>query len=259
MRRENKIARLIRALSGMSQARISRETGIHSSLIASFESGKTVPLPEHLAKLARAVEFGVEEVGVLLDLAEAYQSGSREAVENAKAALHRMIEKVTGLTWTTYEQILALPAPAGPPAPEDREEAEEAWRQLAEFSPEGREAAVRLAPELQTWALCERICQESAREAAEGRGEPAQELARLAREIAERAPGPEEWRNCLRGYAAAHRAHALRIFGEPEAADAAMEEAMALWDRGADPGGLLRSPVPAPAPANPSGTPPGGG
>lgn len=239
MRRENMIVRMMRGLSGMSQARLGREAGLHPSLIASFESGKTVPRREHLEKLAWATNISVEKASALLDLAEAFKSGSREAVEKAEAVLQRMNEQLADFTWNTYEQILALPVPVGPPAPEDREEAEEIWLRLAEISPEGRETAVRLAPELQTWALCERICHESAYEAAEGRGEQALELALLAREIAERVPGPEEWRNRLRGYAASHLAHALRIFGEPEAADAALEEAKTLWNGGADPGGLL--------------------
>jgi transcriptional regulator with XRE-family HTH domain len=243
----------------MSQARIGRETGIHPSLIASFESGKAAPRPEHLAKLAQVANIRVEEALALLDLADSYRIGSREARESAEAVLHRMIENVTDVTWANYERILAVPVAAGPPEPGDRREAEEAWLRLADISPQGREAAVRLAPELQTWALCERICEESAREAVEGRGEQALELARLAQEVAERVPGPEEWRNRLRGYATAHLAHALRISGEPEAADAAMEEAKALWSGSADPGGLLRSPAPAPAPASPSGTPPGDG
>jgi transcriptional regulator with XRE-family HTH domain len=240
LRRENMVARLLRALSGKSQAQAGRETEIHPSLLASFETGKAVPRPEDLEKLARLADLTVEEASGLLDLAEIYrQGGARQAVEDAEDALHRLCETLTDYSLTAYEQIRALPAPATPPAPADREEAEEVWRRLAKISPEGREAAVRLVTELQTWALCERICHESGREAAEGRGKRALELARLAREVADRVGGPEEWRNRLRGYAAAHLANAFRLSGDPEAANAALQEAKSWWNGGADPGGLL--------------------
>jgi transcriptional regulator with XRE-family HTH domain len=240
VRRENMIARLLRALSHKSQAQVGRETGIHPSLLASFETGKAVPRPEHLDKLARLADITVEEASALLDLAAAYRhGGTREASKDAEAAIRRLCEKLTDYTLMTYEQARALPLPAKPPAPGDRKEAEELWSRLKEISPAGREAAVRLAAEFQTWALCERICHESECAAAEGRGERAVELARLAREVADRVGGPEEWRNRLRGYAAARLANALRISGAPDAADAALEEAKSRWQAGTDPGGLL--------------------
>jgi transcriptional regulator with XRE-family HTH domain len=240
VRRENRVARLLRALSDKTQAQAGRETGIQPSLLASFETGKAVPRPEHLEKLARLADLTVEEASGLLDLAEIYrQGGARQAVEDAEDAIRRLCETLTEYSLTAYEEIRALPAPATPPAPGDREEAEELWSRLAEISPEGRLAAVRLVAELQTWALCERICHESGYEAAEGRGKRALELARLAREVADRVGGPEEWRNRLRGYAAAHLANALRLSGDSEAADATLQEAKGWWNAGADPGGLL--------------------
>jgi hypothetical protein len=47
---------------------------------------------------------------------------------------------------------------------------------------------VRVAREFQSWALVERLCDESAAEASRDAGRAAF-LARLAREIAERLPG----------------------------------------------------------------------
>jgi transcriptional regulator with XRE-family HTH domain len=240
VRRENTIARLLRALSSKTQAQVSRETGIHPSLLASFETGRAVPSPEHLEKLSRLADLTVEEASNLLDLADACrQGGPRDSAKTADAAIQRLCEKITGYTLMIYEQFRALPVPASPPAPEDREEAAELWSGLARISPEGRTAAVRLARELQTWAFCERLCLESGREAAEGRGESAVELARLARDVAERVGGTVEWRNRLRGYAAAHLANALRVAGDPEAADRLFEEAKVWWQTGSDPDGLL--------------------
>ncbi|MFL6259753.1 MAG: hypothetical protein ACJ76Y_08585 [Thermoanaerobaculia bacterium] len=109
---------------------------------------------------------------------------------------------------------------------------------MADLSEESRLAVVRVAEEFQSWSLCERICQESVAEASR-QVERAAGLAQLALEIAERVPGPEEWRNRVRGYATAHRANVLRVSGDLKAADAAFEEAKRLWHVGADPASVL--------------------
>jgi tetratricopeptide (TPR) repeat protein len=64
-------------------------------------------------------------------------------------------------------------------------------------------------------------------------------LARLAQEIADRVRGPESWRNRIRGYALAHAANSLRVIGQLESAEAALNEAKRLWDAGSDPAALL--------------------
>jgi phytoene dehydrogenase-like protein len=120
----------------------------------------------------------------------------------------------------------------------ERQRAEELWSRLAVCSPEGRLAIVRLGQEFRTWALCERLCAESEREAPRHPAQAA-ELARLAQEVAERVPGPDRWRSRLRGYATAHLALALRAGGDPDAADTLLAEAERLWQEGADPAGLL--------------------
>ncbi|MFL6264366.1 MAG: hypothetical protein ACJ76Y_32155, partial [Thermoanaerobaculia bacterium] len=119
-----------------------------------------------------------------------------------------------------------------------RQQAAAWWSRLADLSEESRLAVVRVAEEFQSWSLCERICQESVAEASR-QVERAAGLAQLALEIAERVPGPEEWRNRVRGYATAHRANVLRVSGDLKAADAAFEEAKRLWHVGADPASVL--------------------
>jgi transcriptional regulator with XRE-family HTH domain len=49
---EHRKARLIRALSGLTQEEMSRETGIPSALIDHFEQGNVVPSGDHLEKMA---------------------------------------------------------------------------------------------------------------------------------------------------------------------------------------------------------------
>jgi tetratricopeptide (TPR) repeat protein len=101
-----------------------------------------------------------------------------------------------------------------------------------------RPAIVRIGHEYRSWALCEKVCLASAREASR-KVERAAAWASLAKEIAARIRGPEEWRNRVQGYAAAHAANVLRVSGELKAADVAFEEAKQLWRSGSDPDAVL--------------------
>jgi tetratricopeptide (TPR) repeat protein len=96
-----------------------------------------------------------------------------------------------------------------------------------------RSTVVAAAPEFHYWALCERACEESTRQAARN-VEEALAWARLAQEIANRVEGPEGWLDRLRGYAAAHTANALRVAGELNAAELLLQEAKRHWAAGTD-------------------------
>jgi tetratricopeptide (TPR) repeat protein len=122
--------------------------------------------------------------------------------------------------------------------PHDRRRAEELFGKLERLHEARRPAVIRLGLEYQSWALCERVCLASVREASR-EVESAAAWAGLAEDIAALVPGPEEWRNRFRGYAAAHGANVLRVSGELKAADAAFEEAKLLWRSGSDPAGVL--------------------
>jgi hypothetical protein len=114
--------------------------------------------------------------------------------------------------------------------------AAEQWERLK--GEEHQLVVVRVAEEYQNWALCEKVCDESERQASRT-VEHAAALARLAQEIADRVRGPEEWCNRVCGYAAAHGANALRVAGELKVARAALEPAKHLWHAGSDPLGVL--------------------
>ncbi len=234
MKREILMARLLRALAGKSQERMGEEVGIHPSLLAHYEAGKGVPPREHLEKLARGAGITVDEASQLLDLHESFRQTRRRAPEGSPEPLWRLVEEIRAHAESACRRILALPLPASPATAEDRRQGEELWNRLADLSPEGKLAVVRLAEEFQTWALCERLCAEAERDA--GR---ALELARLAQEVAERVPGLPTWQSRLRGYAAAHTARALLAGGDLAAAEALWTEAERLWKEGTDPASLL--------------------
>jgi len=119
-----------------------------------------------------------------------------------------------------------------------RARAEELFGWLRKRSADERLEVVRAVEELQTWALCERVCAASVRAASRDL-DAAAGWAHLAVEMAERVRAPEGFRRRLRGYAAAHAANVLRVKGDLEAADAEFEQAKRLWLSGSDPDGVL--------------------
>jgi tetratricopeptide (TPR) repeat protein len=175
-----------------------------------------------------------------------------EALENGGGLTPEekdLIERSALLVQRTFREGMteaALLSRTAPPADYPRSEevsalrnrAARLWQELAKLPERVRLEVVQVARSYQGWALCERVCQESVTEASR-KVERAAGLARLAQEIAGRVPGPETWRNLLRGYASAHAANVLRVSGELNAADSLFEEAKRLWNAGADPDAVL--------------------
>ncbi|HSS77217.1 MAG TPA: hypothetical protein VLV54_10785 [Thermoanaerobaculia bacterium] len=120
----------------------------------------------------------------------------------------------------------------------DRRQAEELFRRLAEQPPHIRLAVVRVVDRYQTWALCERACEASVREASRDL-EAAAVWAHVAQEAAARVRGPEWWQHRVQGYAGGFGANLVRVQGELKPAAADFAAAKNLWLSGADPLGLL--------------------
>ncbi len=123
------------------------------------------------------------------------------------------------------------------PRPEDRFDGAELWARLERFSMRDRNLLVEAAQEFAHWALCERICLQSA-DLADEDARQAVGLAELAVRIAQRVPGEDSWRSRLKGFAVAHLAFARSAVGDPVSAAETLREARRLWEDGApgDPG-----------------------
>ena len=130
------------------------------------------------------------------------------------------------------------------PRPEDRIDGAELWSRLERFPMRDRNLLVDATQEFAHWALCERICLQSA-DLVEEDARQSVGLAELAVRIAQRVPGEDSWRSRLKGFALAHLAFARSAVGDPQAAEA-LREARQLWDEGAagDPGLLDGSCLP---------------
>ncbi len=123
------------------------------------------------------------------------------------------------------------------PRPGDRLDGAELWSRLERFPGRDRHLLIDANQEFAHWALCERICLQSA-DLVEVDGRQVVALADLAVRIAARVPGEDSWRSRLKGFALAHLGHARSAQGDPEGAAEALREARRLWDEGApgDPG-----------------------
>ena len=178
---------------------------------------------EALDALDRAGDLTAEERAGIEENALSFWRLGREA-------LTRMVFRSRAVPQESY------PEPDG--LDRARRQAGKLFGQLKAVEEAMRPTVVRLGPEYQTWALCERVCLASVREASRS-VESAAAWASLAEDIAARIHGTEEWCRRVQVYAAAHGANVLRVSGELKAADAAFERAKQLWRSGSDPNEVL--------------------
>src|SRR6185369_12768057 len=99
-------------------------------------------------------------------------------------------------------------------------------------TPEERRLLVEESREFQSWALCERVAEESVARAANHPRE-ALGLAELALAIAHRVPGSPAWRWRLAGFCRGHVSNAWHALEDLPAAEAELTRAWTLWKAGA--------------------------
>lgn len=247
MTREHYLARVFRALSGLTQVAMAEAIGVHPSWIGQIEQGLSLPSGEHLREMAAAAGLTVEQGDEILERAETFRRRrQRRQGLSTSGLFDDTMDQIRLEFEGTLRHILTLPLPDQPPGAKERQEAESLFALLEPLDERLRSSIVRVSEHYQGWALCERACEEARREIAQ---DPASALswARLAQEIAERARGTKGWRNRLQGYAAAHLAKVLEATGDTESGEAAFQESRRLWEAGADPEGWLASPFDVPA------------
>lgn len=98
--------------------------------------------------------------------------------------------------------------------------------------------AARTFTPLHTWAVVEAVAEEAVRAASRSLSE-AFHWARVARQIAKRVLGPEDWCNSVRSLAVGAFANAWRVAGKLLVADRLLQAAKRLRDTGYDPDQIL--------------------
>ena len=238
MRREQRLARLLRALSGDTQEELAGKIGTSRNLVAQLETGEVLAAPEYLEAMAREAGITVADGEELLRRYDTQRRARHRWGRDAGEVFDRMAAVLRSHAESAYEHTLTLRLPEVFPQPEDRERAEELFARLERRSQAMRLVMVEDAEQFQTWYLCERVCRASV-EAASRDLKVTADWARLGQEIAARVRAPEGFRRRLQGYALGHAANVLRVAGKLKQADATLEEAQRLWRAGADPAALL--------------------
>ncbi|HXU33266.1 MAG TPA: helix-turn-helix transcriptional regulator [Thermoanaerobaculia bacterium] len=225
------VLRNLRVRAGWTQIRLEREAHLAKGSICRLEKGhQTVDrfLLGRLAKVMAIAEGDVERaIAALEQLPVAASAGSpaelsprdwqtvetvssrfsRNTREKARA---RIEAKVRARRWRL-----------------DRAAANVAWQRLRKMPFEDRKRLVEGVEAFQTWAVVERLCEESAR-AASNRLDEAIEHARLARCATTSAGGTAGVRIALEGYAGSFEANALCAAGEFRRAEVVFSEVDAL-------------------------------
>jgi transcriptional regulator with XRE-family HTH domain len=227
---------ILRAVSGRSQKELAAAAGLDSRTISAYEKGRTTLTIARLQELVGALDLPPAE----LEAAVRYLSERRAAIARHRgggpeAALRAEIDVIAAgmaRTWEDFtrgsvEEVLAQ---AGILV--DRREAPGLWARLQPFAAGERLELVQEGADFQSWALCELVCEESEKAAADDAA-AAVALGDLAVEIARRVAGEEGWRKRLKGYAQAFLANAIRVGGRLAAAGDAFEGALAVWESGA--------------------------
>jgi tetratricopeptide (TPR) repeat protein len=179
---------------------------------------------EVLDEIDRAAGFSDEE---LIAVEESVRRMSRGYRRFLLAALKRLRTAPLG---EAAPHVFELPF--------CRRQAQRLFEELRRLDRRSRLAVVRLTRRFQVWALVEACCEVATQRASRNIQEAAA-WARLALALAWRVPGPQGWRNAIRGYALAHWANVLRVRGALQAAESCFERAWRLWKAGSDPAGAL--------------------
>jgi transcriptional regulator with XRE-family HTH domain len=239
---------LLRRLRGWNQAEMASRSGVHKSSLSSFEQGRSAPSRAALEKMAAAACVPMWAVdgalSPLIAFARQLALGAAPAASSAapsagEPAGGRPLAAADGIARALYFAAERPESrqphgstPAGgrprPAAGGSEHSAGDPWL-LLPAAVRG-EALIAGALSADFAGLVERLCAESETAAAPD-ARRALALARLARQLAELAPGESAWRCGLQSKAWAFEARALRAGSEPHAAhaaDAALAAARAL-------------------------------
>ncbi|HET9227974.1 MAG TPA: helix-turn-helix transcriptional regulator [Thermoanaerobaculia bacterium] len=179
---EHRKARLIRALSGLTQEDMGRETGIPASMIDHFEQGNVVPGGDHLEKMAACAGITAADADEHLRLHATQRETWLRRSEGVGATLDHLARRLSRHCADAVQRLLKLRVPERQPSPEDQQQAEEQFQKLKRLSRRSRLAVVRSIDAYQNRALLE-LCNEESERQASHNFKRADAWAQLALEI----------------------------------------------------------------------------
>lgn len=233
---------LLRSARSWTQKELAQAANASSNVLSGYETGFRRLSLQKLEDLSAAMGFGPEVVDAALlgvEIALAVISPPPDAsLVNPTAEEWRCIQRAKAASAREASEKTAevlLESARALHAREERRVAGEQWERLRPLSPRERRALVESERELQNWALCERLCAESEKAAAD-EASRALELAELALRVSQLVPGSEAARSQIQGYAWAFVGNARRVASKLPEAEEAFKKSRSLRQTGTDPG-----------------------
>ncbi len=224
------VLRHLREESGWTQAQLESQAGLGSGVLSKLERGVHSLGRSEVERLARIL--GLDGGWIDRTLAAVEQLPRRQAPNDSPGALtsaeSRAVEAMAGGLSRQLGQAVREKLGAALVARRwqaDRAAAAEAWRQLRRLPVDDRRVLVATVEDFQTWAVCERLCEESYRAVARD-AEDSLRLAELAQAAAQRAPGGPPWRRCVEGYALSFVGNAWRVLGDFQRANRMLRQSV---------------------------------
>jgi len=218
---------VLRTVADLKQGAVEDESQYPAGSVGYYERRQEPPA-EVLADFVHAMGYPSYMIRPTRDFVEAAlasrnperlltpeEVASRELEERAYAELRALSDRLDAMAEAHLEH----------------REAPYLWRRLARHTAEERLALVKIDKDFWSPGLCVLLCDKS-EEAAADDGRRAEELARLALEIARRVPGGGTRRSRLAGYAELLVGNALRVRGQLPEADEAFDRSAVLWEQG---------------------------
>lgn len=183
----------LRSYADLSQAELAAAMRSGQSTISRYETGSEIPSEDSLRRMADAVGL---PWAVVMHLRRFYETvydvatrRERVAARTGSGAVDRAVLEAALLSASPSLVRLETLDPSRRSPEEERREAAEIWTALERFPMARRRRLLELSQRARrSWALAERIQQESERAAADHHPEEARELAELARWIWEQVP-----------------------------------------------------------------------
>lgn len=222
---------VLRVSRGWSQKQLAAAAGIRPDVVSDYERQGQKRPPDRLHALTAIMGYPPQAidrtVAFLTGLAASLQLASGGPSQLDLTAQVDALAGEIGQTWQDLTRDTISRILRDGMALDARRRAAILWARLQPLSPAEQRALVDIGDEFRSWALCELICEESVRAAAD-RASRAIQLAELALAVATRCDAGI--RSPVEGYAWAFVGNARRVANDLNGADRAFVRSHQLWN-----------------------------
>ncbi len=204
---------LLRKAAGWTQGELELEAGLGQGAVSRLEHGKNLDrgLFDQLVEILGHSAYRVE--GLIANLGSYFEPEEPIGSPADLTFHHRQLVEQLGRDITSTTEGEAEGNLRRRRWRADRAAAAAAWQRLRRTPEANRPALVAAVADFHTWAVVERLCDESFNAASHDVGETAR-FAALARIAAANTPGAVGYQTWLAGYAAAFEGNAIQVAGD---------------------------------------------